>query len=85
MLIGNQFYNKKDLDNIDNDFEEINKEISKALIDMRNEDNNNENKLDVLNFSGIEDMNNSYSDCSNNSFINQSNTYSNLKQLSKNC
>ncbi len=80
MLIGNQFYNEKDLDNIDNDFEEINKEISKALIDMKKEDNNNENKLDTLNFSGIEDMNNSYSDSSNNSFINQTNTYSNLKE-----
>ena len=80
MLIGNQFYNEKDLDNIDNDFEEINKEISKALIDMKKEDNNNENKLDTLNFSGIEDMNNSYSDSSNNSFIYQTNTYSNLKE-----
>ena len=49
MIIGNNnFYqNKNEIENKDNDFEEINKEISKALIDMKiedlNEKNNNEN------------------------------------------
>ena len=89
MIIGNNnFYqNKNEIENKDNDFEEINKEISKALIDMKiedlNEKNNNENSL---NFSEGEEINNSYnSDISNSSFSNRSspilnipNNYSNL-------
>jgi hypothetical protein len=85
MIIGNQYFNKNEIENKDNDYDEINREISKALIDMRNEKNgNNEQNLEEqsLNFSGIEEMNNSYSDISNNSFIGQ--TISNFQE-SANC
>ena len=85
MIIGNQYFNKNEIENKDNDYEEINREISKALIDMRNEKNgNSEQNLEEqsLNFSGIEEMNNSYSDISNNSFIGQ--TISNFQE-SANC
>ena len=52
MIFGNQNFNKNDTESEikDNDFEEINQEISKALIDMKIENinekkNNNENSF----------------------------------------
>jgi hypothetical protein len=77
MIIGNHNFNKNNIESEikDNDFEEINQEISKALIDMKienlNEKNNkNENSF---NFPDFDDINNSYnSNMSNSSFSNKS-------------
>ena len=82
MIIGNNNFNQSnnEFENKDLDFEEINQEISKALIDMTIEDskenNNNENSL---NFLGNEEINNSNnSDISNSSFSNKSSPHLNI-------
>ena len=77
MIIGNHNFNKNNIESEikDNDFEEINQEISKALIDMKIENinekkKNNENSFNFLDF---DDINNSYnSDMSNSSYSNKS-------------
>ena len=82
MIIGNNNFNQSnnEFENKDLDFEEINQEISKALIDMKIEDskenNNNENSL---NFSGNEEINNSNNSyISNSSFSNKSSPHLNI-------
>ena len=47
MIFGNQNFNKNDTESEmkDNDFEEINQEISKALIDMKIENINEKKKI----------------------------------------
>ena len=77
MIIGNHNLNcNSETDIKDNDFEEINQEISKALIDMKveniNENEENNSSLD------LEEINNSYnSDRSNLSFSNKSSPHLN--------
>ena len=77
MIFGNQNFNKNDTESEikDNDFEEINQEISKALIDMKIENINEKkkNNENSFNFSDFDDINNSYnSDMSNSSYSNKS-------------
>ena len=82
MIIGNHNLNyNSDTENKDNDFEEINQEISKALTDMKEENinKNNENNSS-LNLLDSEEINNSYnSDISNLSLSNKSSPHLNYK------
>ncbi len=80
MIIGNHNVTfNSETENKDNDFEEINQEISKALIDMKVENlNENTENNSSLNFFDLDEINNSYnSDMSNLSFSNKSSPHLN--------
>ena len=80
MIIGNHNVTfNSETENKDNEFEEINQEISKALIDMKVENlNENTENNSSLNFFDLDEINNSYnSDMSNLSFSNKSSPHLN--------